>query len=576
MRDPFRPNSNQQIVRESQIGLSVVAVLIAILVWVGYYRIMHWDNELPESVRNAPVAELVWPGERFDRSRNSAGSVRELTPKKDPIVALDSAIASLDSSQPKVVPSAFTSDPARSTDKPLTNAFVDTADQMSAAAASLNKANSLAESILAANSKPKPNSNAKLIRDPNVSPANSNAPLDGFPTGIDGSFSQPVANVSPKDDPFSEVKTANANNDFRSLDARRPFPEPPTPNPIVAKPETESGFSIGTKPKPFTPLAGTIEAKPIGSSKLGSSKLEQEKLEDAFVANEPFKMLPQRVPARQPEEQNNEPTTSPTAGLLSVRPLRPSFSAAETEPITNEFKAEIITAEEEIAEPIIIEQPKPFAEATEERTAHSKTEDTLIGFQPITSPENPIKETELDSKQGTLEPKVFAALIERDGRTIYCVEANDDLWSIAQKCYGDGRFFRALHKFNESNIENFDALSVGLELAIPQKKDLIKLWPGLCPRDTVTAMTNELESDPLAHGNAHRQTTEHQPVIADQDLGQIYETQPGDTLFEIARQRLGQASRYAELWRMNEVRLGGNVNHLTPLRGGIRLEMPLE
>ena len=39
MRDPFRPNTNKQLVREAQFGFTVIGLLIAVLIYVAYYRI---------------------------------------------------------------------------------------------------------------------------------------------------------------------------------------------------------------------------------------------------------------------------------------------------------------------------------------------------------------------------------------------------------------------------------------------------------------------------------------------------------------------------------------------------------
>ena len=59
MADPFRSNSNSQLLREAQLGLSLIAVLLAILVYVAFYRITGRGHQVPEHVRNAPAAQTV-------------------------------------------------------------------------------------------------------------------------------------------------------------------------------------------------------------------------------------------------------------------------------------------------------------------------------------------------------------------------------------------------------------------------------------------------------------------------------------------------------------------------------------
>ena len=56
----------------------------------------------------------------------------------------------------------------------------------------------------------------------------------------------------------------------------------------------------------------------------------------------------------------------------------------------------------------------------------------------------------------------------------------------------------------------------------------------------------------------------------------FYETRAGDTLFGIARQQLGQASRYVDLMKLNEFRLESNMTHETELSPGIKLLLPIK
>ncbi len=132
----------------------------------------------------------------------------------------------------------------------------------------------------------------------------------------------------------------------------------------------------------------------------------------------------------------------------------------------------------------------------------------------------------------------------------YAVQAGDSFWAIAQRTYDDGRFFRALYEYNRKRVGSFENLGPGITIATPPKAELVKLWPDLCPK--------------ADNGNA---------TVS--DIGErIYVTKSGDTLFEIARQRLGQASRYLEILTANQNKLSQNVSHLTPLPEGVKLIIP--
>ncbi len=53
--------------------------------------------------------------------------------------------------------------------------------------------------------------------------------------------------------------------------------------------------------------------------------------------------------------------------------------------------------------------------------------------------------------------------------------------------------------------------------------------------------------------------------------GRTYEVQEGDTLFDIARNELGKASRWAEIYDLNRDALGKDFDYLTP---GMQLVLP--
>ncbi len=63
MSDPFASNSKSQLIREAKIGLSLVAILLILFVYVAYYRITGQGSQIPPHVRAAPVAQAVWPYE---------------------------------------------------------------------------------------------------------------------------------------------------------------------------------------------------------------------------------------------------------------------------------------------------------------------------------------------------------------------------------------------------------------------------------------------------------------------------------------------------------------------------------
>ena len=129
----------------------------------------------------------------------------------------------------------------------------------------------------------------------------------------------------------------------------------------------------------------------------------------------------------------------------------------------------------------------------------------------------------------------------------------DSFWLIAQRVYGDGRYFNALYEFNRDQVESFNDIPAGTRISTPPVDQLRQRWPDLCPRETF-AVTTPVET------------------VNDPDG---YTTEPGDTLFEIARNELGQASRYLEILDLNRDRLAPGTGHETALPPGTRIRLPV-
>ena len=129
---------------------------------------------------------------------------------------------------------------------------------------------------------------------------------------------------------------------------------------------------------------------------------------------------------------------------------------------------------------------------------------------------------------------------------VYIVSENETLWSIAQTVYEDGRLFRALYELNENQIPNPNVLEPGVEIKTPPLEQLVLNWESSVPVDLRPTQTR---SD-------------------------VYVTQKGDTLFHVARIRLGQASRFNEIMELNRSRLNLDTHHLTELPAGVSLDLP--
>ena len=138
----------------------------------------------------------------------------------------------------------------------------------------------------------------------------------------------------------------------------------------------------------------------------------------------------------------------------------------------------------------------------------------------------------------------------------YKVQPNDNYWTISEKVYGSGNYFKAIHEHNRLQHPESDSLSVGEVIEVLSEAELLKRYPALCPKPRAAAPAKSMAV----------QTSAQQRVG-----GRVYVVEQGDTLFDIARHELGKASRWAEIYDLNRDALGEDFDFLQP---GTELMLP--
>jgi nucleoid-associated protein YgaU len=146
--------------------------------------------------------------------------------------------------------------------------------------------------------------------------------------------------------------------------------------------------------------------------------------------------------------------------------------------------------------------------------------------------------------------------ISRDGEQ-YAVQPNDSYWTISEKAYGTGAFFKALYQYNRKKRKDADDLHVGQTLLVPDENVLRRSYPDLCPkprRNIASVQQRMVSASSRLRGP-----------------GKVYTVVDGDTLFEIARHELGKPSRWGEIYELNRDILGDDFDYL---RAGTELILP--
>jgi nucleoid-associated protein YgaU len=140
---------------------------------------------------------------------------------------------------------------------------------------------------------------------------------------------------------------------------------------------------------------------------------------------------------------------------------------------------------------------------------------------------------------------------------MYEVLPNDSYWTISQRVYGTGAYFRALAEVNRGKAARPDRLSPGLLISTPPVAQLEKDYPDFCPRP------NRRE--------AVRNRVAGAASLAAYNGGRTYTVQEGDTVWTIARNELGKVTRWSEIVQLNRDTLGKDYDYLTP---GMKLVLP--
>ena len=125
----------------------------------------------------------------------------------------------------------------------------------------------------------------------------------------------------------------------------------------------------------------------------------------------------------------------------------------------------------------------------------------------------------------------------------------DSFLKISQRYYGDGKYFQMLAEFNgRTNLSD----DIPDPVLVPTLNDLRK----------------------ASHLKPSRKIVDTIKKTDDESDYKTYRTEGGETLFEIAREELGNATRYVEIYKLNRALLPANCDSQTRLSSGISLSLP--
>lgn len=310
-----------------------------------------------------------------------------------------------------------------------------------------------------------------------------------------------------------------------------PPPKPSTPNDVPPANRKSNGgifVPLKTKINAINPDVSQIKPKPLGSTKKAGKVFHAQ-----FESN-----LSQFENPREPTPI----TPIPSRNSSCLYPSKQSIQRLATNhypPTEAHNQSKLILAPVQFANVL----PRLSNDVTSKPKTSKPSTQSVNG---LNTPSNFIPP---DLKLLNQLPRGEA---QKSSQT-YKTKPGDTYWSVSVETYEDGRYFRALFRHNQSIHADYN-LTAGLKLKIPAKSELEKLWPNECPTTTEanTSVDNAISVEPIAY----------------------HVTSKGETLFEIARQKLNQGSRFIELYQLNLNSLGEDAHPDSPLPNGLKLILP--
>ncbi|MCC7086278.1 MAG: LysM peptidoglycan-binding domain-containing protein [Pirellulales bacterium] len=413
----------------------------------------------------------------------------------------------------------------------------------------------------------------------------SKLPLRRSSTAAENSSStptKPVAQairptvVTPQADPTPPQSLWSKRNDSDSTVTSTPdrytAALPPTNDPNASKPDTSAQPGLLAAPTPIPDLqqgataesdsrllyrsgyAGDSEAQPSQSNSIAATTQPA----DPFQRQSTATMSPQ-TPADPPPVGRylvRSPDDTAVRSVAASDPLSDHRSAGPPSPPSAGDRDTSPTPEMS-AQPY---SPKSYG-------VHPSSQSSPSSVSPLSyggSHSNNVASLSNRSNPPPATVGVTTALagspptLERDGET-YRVQPNDTFWTISEKAYGTGAFFKALYEHNRKRHRQADDLVIGQELSVPDENVLRRHFPDLCPRprkDVASTEQRLMMASTKIRGN-----------------GRVYQVVEGDTLYDIAKFELGKSARWAEIYELNRDVLGDDFDYLRP---GTELILPIE
>jgi nucleoid-associated protein YgaU len=325
---------------------------------------------------------------------------------------------------------------------------------------------------------------------------------------------------------------------------------PPAALPGAAN-DTGDAPSVTTRPIVVaTDRASHSSDAPVAPSTIESTESDAAPFDSQGYRPPPVSFMPRTSAPPLFEEETPAPTAAPDGS--------PAESHVD-EPANSEPPRQVPSTTADVGSPS--PQPSPEGRGNDISREPVDEQEQVVELpkQRLVAPLRP--RSRIGGAQPAIESRAASTTRSRDTshQNRYTVRPGDTLWSIAQRTYGSGAYFRALAQANRERVPHADEVTVGIEVLLPDLAELQRRFPHLCPKA-------KTQPTYIAAEDSDDHASETPPPGS-----RVYVVEEGDTLIEIARYELGDAAKWETIVQANRRLLRGDPNHISP---GMKLVLP--
>lgn len=282
---------------------------------------------------------------------------------------------------------------------------------------------------------------------------------------------------------------------------------------------------------------------------------QQDATGSGLAGNRGLRSVPERSPSKFGQDLSSQrPSPSPALTSNSTSPSSGSFSGAEQ---TSSNPIPVVSGQT-----YSLRNTAPQRDTAQLRNSSPQQNGPFAGSpqSPAVAPTRLPSNREVNSQFNGGSYSNARALPQTEPQDVVnqnrleTIGVDESFWTLSQRVYGSGQYFRALHAHVQQSQPSLVSLPAHRRIAIPSLEDLRRDFGALFPEANAQTKTSSGDRPYRIEGSW---------VIIDRPIN----------LFDLARDIYGQASRFSDLVEANQDRLSPNIGAMDVLPSGTRLRL---